>query len=200
MNDNNSINVFFEALMQVQAELPEIKKTREARVSTQKGGMYSYKYADLATILRSAMPILHKHGFVIIHYPEFEGDDVLVKTVLRHISGHSESVTVRIRRGVTPQDAGSAITYARRYGIQCLLGIAADDDDDAAAVTEAIRDNELSEVASMLDEAETLEPGVRKRFLAHFRIRDVYELRGDALPLAKKLLTVKLETLKNKQG
>lgn len=130
---------FFLALMQVQAAIPQITKGRVAKVLMRSGGLYTYRYADLASILKVVLPVLHRHGFVVLHYPRFEGDEVIVRTVLWHRSGHSEAVEVALRRGETPQEVGSAITYARRYGLQCVLGIAADEDDDAQLVTEATR-------------------------------------------------------------
>ncbi|MEM4218001.1 MAG: ERF family protein [Candidatus Methanomethylicaceae archaeon] len=186
---------FYNELMQVQAELPQIPKNREAKVQTQRGS-YSYRYADLATILKIIFPILHKHGFVLVSFPSFTDDEVVVETVLRHVGGHKESVSVRLKRGSTPQDTGSAITYARRYGIQCLLGFAADEDDDAMVVTDSVRSNEIEQISAMLDEAEAIEPGVRRKFMQHFKIADLHELNGESIRLAKKLLTAKLESLR----
>lgn len=197
--ESTAVKEFFDALMSVQAELPNISKTKEARVLTKNGGTYVYKYVDLATLLKAIMPVLHKHGFVFMHYPEFQDDDVSVRTVLLHKSGHKEEVTVRLRRGVTPQETGSAITYARRYGIQCLLGIAADEDDDTQALTVNVLSDELSRVEMMLDEAEELDPGVRDKFMKHFRIKSIDELSGDKLRLAQRLLEAKLATLR-RQG
>lgn len=135
---SDGVTKFFMALMEVQAAIPQITKGRVARVLTRSGGTYSYRYADLASILRVVLPILHKHGFVVVHYPRVEGEEVVVRTVLWHRSGHSEAVEVSLRRGDTPQETGSAITYARRYGLQCVLGIAADEDDDAQLVSDSV--------------------------------------------------------------
>lgn len=53
------------------------------------------------------------------------------RTWLIHGTGERwDAGTLLLLAGQTPQTAGSAMTYARRYAIQALLGIAGDDDDD----------------------------------------------------------------------
>lgn len=194
-----SEKIFFESLMKVQAELPSITKTKEAKISSKGGFAYSYKYADFATMIKLVTPVLHKHGFIVTCDVAFDGDECIVTTMLRHLGGHMEAVAIRLRRGVTPQDTGSAITYARRYGLQCILGIAADEDDDAASVTESVRASVHAEVEAMLEEAESLEPGTRERFLKYFKVKDVQELSGDALATAKKLLEAKIKNMRGGQ-
>lgn len=131
---------FNQALLAAQKEFPTIAKTKTATIPTNSGS-YSYKYADLGDVLDQALPILHKHGLALSQ-PGVSRDGRLgVLTRLVHQSGYSEDCgEVLLPAGNTPQAAGSAITYARRYGACAALGIVADEDDDAASVTRAIED------------------------------------------------------------
>jgi ribosomal protein S20 len=53
-----------------------------------------------------------------------------------HTSGEKVSGEYPLPTGGSPQALGSAITYARRYCLCAVTGVAADDDDDGAAATE----------------------------------------------------------------
>lgn len=60
-----------------------------------------------------------------------------MKTIILHTSGESleSEFHMPCRRADNPQDAGSAITYARRYSLMAALGIAPKDDDDGNAAS-----------------------------------------------------------------
>lgn len=112
------------ALAKAQGQFPEIPKNRQG---------HGYKYADLAVILRTVRPILAKHSLAIIQYVQ---GDVLV-TDLLHESGAKLSVSYPFVTDATGrmnaiQKVGAANTYARRYALSALLGLAADEDTDAA--------------------------------------------------------------------
>lgn len=133
----------FGALAGVQAELPPVPKSRRAEVPGKDGRAgYSYQYADLADVLRVALPVLAKHGLCILqpsgveqHFGDIRSQDqccVRVETLLAHGESNCR-ICVSIElwvQGASPQAVGSAITYARRYSLTSLLGIAAEDDDD----------------------------------------------------------------------
>ena len=94
----------------------------------------AYHYADLAEILNLVRPVLAAAGVAIIQSPELADGKMEVATLLAHTSGE----WIQTRCGLplekaTPQGAGSAITYARRYSLAAALGIAQEDDDAAGA-------------------------------------------------------------------
>lgn len=95
---------------------------------------FKSKYADLATVLDTVRPVLAKHRLAVVQMPtEMDGGPGLTTTLV-HESGEWMRTSVRLYPGKTdPQGIGSALTYARRYGLQAALGIAADDDDDGHA-------------------------------------------------------------------
>ena len=127
------------ALVAFQGEMPKVHKGKTAQVPTKSGGSYSYSYADLADVSAAATPLLVKHGLSFTAQPRRteQGDYELVG-VLRHTSGQSDEGALPLH-GRTPQELGSAITYARRYLLGCLTGIVTDDDTDAAPAQDAPR-------------------------------------------------------------
>lgn len=125
------------ALARAQGEFQTIRKDREATIQTRTGGSYGYRFADLATVLEAVRPALAKHELAIVQLPRVRQDDgsafVGVETLLAHASGHSISTTLELAiSDSTPQAIGSGLTYARRYSLLALLGIAAEDEDDDA--------------------------------------------------------------------
>jgi hypothetical protein len=123
-----------EALAVLMTKLPEIKKVSEAKVETKGGGSYKYSYADLAQISRVLLPILGECGLSFIAKPTMTEDGRMVLAYrLRHVTGESEDGQYPLPTGGTPQSMGSAITYARRYCLCAVTGVAPEDDDDGAA-------------------------------------------------------------------
>ena len=133
------------ALAQAQGEFQEIEKTLTATVQSRREGArsYTYDYADLATILTAVRPALSKYGLAIMQFPTVRRGAVLVTTFLAHgESGEwfAGDLVVALD-SADPQAVGSATTYARRYGLTALLGVAAgaQDDDGAAASGQAVK-------------------------------------------------------------
>ena len=128
-----------EAVASIQAELPKVAKDNKAEVPTKAGGKYSYTYADLADVSAIILPMLGKVGLAWITKPMLADDGSMVLHYkLRHVSGEVEEGDYPLPdpRRSTPQEVGSAITYARRYCLCSVTGVApADDDDDAAAAS-----------------------------------------------------------------
>ena len=89
------------------------------------------KYASLDAILDAVRPVLKKHGLAISQEPLSEEGKVGVVTRIIHTTGESTASTLMLPvQQNTAQGFGSALTYARRYAVASVLGIAADDDDD----------------------------------------------------------------------
>ena len=122
------------ALAAVQAELPAGKKTRSADVKNKEGRfLYSYAYADLADVSAAIMPILGKHGLAFTAFPGHQPDG---KFGLRYWLMHSDGGTIEGFYEITDQGGmqmvGGRITYARRYCLCAVTGIAAEEDVDAS--------------------------------------------------------------------
>jgi hypothetical protein len=95
---------------------------------------FKSKYADLASVQEACRPALNANGLSILQLASAAGPLVTVKTVLTHASGEwiASDLTMKAVKD-DPQGIGSCITYARRYGLASMVGVAADDDDGNAA-------------------------------------------------------------------
>lgn len=109
------------------------------------------RFASLASVWEACREALTSNGLSVIQMPGPAGEgavdlvsegeildagrQVVVTTMLLHSSGQwiRDSLTMTAR-DATPQSIGSAISYARRYGLQAAVGICAEDDDAEAAM------------------------------------------------------------------
>lgn len=126
------------ALAAVQAQIPPVSKGNTAQVASAKGS-YSYTYADLAEITPLILPLLGRNGLAFSARPTMVGDAFVLHYVLAHESGETLDGLYPLPdpTSARPQEIGSAITYARRYALCAVTGIApGGDDDDAAAANE----------------------------------------------------------------
>ena len=130
MRTSETVKEIAAALAKAQGEFPAIPKNKTA-----KAGPYSYDYADLADIIAAVQPSLARNGIAHIQSVQAEGSKITVTTRLLHASGEwieSDPLALTADSG-KPQQAGSATTYARRYGLAAMLGVAPEADDDAQA-------------------------------------------------------------------
>jgi len=118
-------------------------------------------YADLAAIINSTQKSLAENGLVIIQSPvkRVETKEAGVQSLLLHSSGEwlqNEILlpaTAKVKQFLPPpakqgeymwgekfdaQTCGSAITYARRYSYQSLVGVSAEEDDGGNSIGEAV--------------------------------------------------------------
>lgn len=117
----------FKALAAFQADVPEIPKNAV-------NPHFKSRYADLDSVCQTVRPLLQQHG--LFFYQTFEGCDrgvVSLRQWLVHVKtgellDFGTCAVPYEKQG--PQAAGSAITYARRYGMTCALGLLTEDDDD----------------------------------------------------------------------
>ena len=99
---------------------------------------FKSKYADLPTVIDAIKPHLSKHGLAFMQMPKPSEGGVAIETILIHSSGERLSMGV-LFVPANKHDAhgyGSALSYARRYGLLCCFGLsqALEDDDGNAAV------------------------------------------------------------------
>ena len=96
---------------------------------------FKSKYADLASVVDACMPALNEAGIAVIQPTTDDDNGRYVETILIH--GESgETLKCRVPLIVSKNDMqgyGSAVTYARRYGLMSMAGIAPEDDDGNAA-------------------------------------------------------------------
>tara|TARA_Y100000310_G_scaffold14863_1_gene14929 strand:- start:737 stop:1450 length:714 start_codon:yes stop_codon:yes gene_type:complete len=121
------------AVSTVQGALRPAAKSATGQIGKQKT-----KYADLESIVAAAREVMAKHGLSVIQTGEVHGPDSFLATTLLHESGQwirgRTPILTTANSGLTlAQTFGSAMTYARRYGLVSILGITTEDDDGAGA-------------------------------------------------------------------
>ena len=95
---------------------------------------FNSKYADLSSVMGACLPALNKNGIAVIQPQVYIDNEDFVKTVFLHTSGETLETAVRLKVDKeNMQGLGSAITYARRYGLMELAGLTPEDDDGNAA-------------------------------------------------------------------
>lgn len=119
------------------------------------------RYADLATVLKTVRPVLARHGLAITQTTQVDEQGRLLLVTRLHwrdeeLVGYYPIQPVK----ADPQGYGSALTYARRYTIQAIVGVAADDDDDgnaASAAPSKPAHDELAEVIGKVKACNSLD-------------------------------------------
>lgn len=128
--ENNNLNRKF---MQVLNEVPNFNTDETAQA-----GNRTYKYLNLATLLKNIKPIFEKNGLAFTQKVTFNGTGdgrQTIGTIETIIFDDADQMTIcEYPFFVTgdPQQVGSAITYARRYSLTTVLGIFPDKDDDGS--------------------------------------------------------------------
>ncbi|MDD5050979.1 MAG: ERF family protein [Candidatus Pacebacteria bacterium] len=130
MLKSESIKELASALSKAQGEMDYAKKDSN-------NPFFKSKYADLAAVITAIKEPLSKNGLSYVQMVEHDTEpstSAIVTTMLMHVSGEWLSGSMKITPVKNdPQGMGSAITYARRYALQAMVGLAADDDDGNAA-------------------------------------------------------------------
>ncbi len=122
-----------EALARAQGEIRNPGKSAE-------NPHFKSRYANLADGIMAIRESLSKHGIAYVQTTRVDGGVLYLTTALIHaVSGDSieSEWPVGAFEKLTPQQMGSALTYARRYSLFGMVGISgADDDDDGNAASE----------------------------------------------------------------
>lgn len=162
------------ALAAVQQELPPIRKAETGKVSgtTKDGKQYSYEYsyADLAAVSAAVMPLLGKNGLAFTTWPTTVDGRLVLRYHLVHESGERMDGEYPLPPAdkATAQQLGSAITYARRYCLCAVTGVAPDDDDDAAAADGAKAQRRAEQQAEVDQELQHAVDAVRGAWALQF--------------------------------
>lgn len=143
MNKSESIKELAASLAKFQGEVTNPPNSSTVTVKTKTGGTYNYSYAPLDEILKIVRPLLAKNELSIAQAPYDRDGKISISTTLFHSSGeYIEYPPLSLKTAdLTPQSAGSVITYARRYAISAILGIASDDDNDGKGGAETQQPN-----------------------------------------------------------
>lgn len=106
--------------------LANVKKEVGVLSKTELNPFYKSKYFDINSLIEQVEPLLEKNGLLLLQ-PIVNNE---VKSIIYHCeSGDCVESAIQLTQFNDPQKLGSAITYYRRYTLQSLLGLQAEDDD-----------------------------------------------------------------------
>ena len=128
----NKITNLTKAMLKVQRQL-------RAAIKDNYNNFTQSKYATLNSVMEACSEALIDAGIWVTQYPvPVEGNGALLGLVTKLV--HAESgewqeslIVMPLAKAANPQAYGSALTYARRYGLSSMIGLVTEDDDDANA-------------------------------------------------------------------
>lgn len=122
----------YERLRDFRNDVPTIGFDRDV-----KAGQRRYSYVTLGKLVDTIAPVLDQHGLLLTQSVQVDGVRTYLNVVTEPNSASIMSTVPINSVGLNSQELGSAITYARRYGIITILGLVPEEDDDGAAASQA---------------------------------------------------------------
>lgn len=128
MRRSETIGKLAVSLVKFNSEISKISKDA-------KNPFFKSNYVTLDKLIDATRPILKDNGLVIMQSPlSKENGSIGIQTLLMHESGEfieSEPIFMTPAKINDPQQAGSIISYMRRYSYQAILNLNTGEDDDA---------------------------------------------------------------------
>jgi len=114
-------------IKQITAAFLKAQKKIKGVIKDKTNPFYNQKYADLEGVISTCKDELNNEEIIVMQ----PIDGLVVETILIHSSGEwfSSSTPIVSKDPNDPQKLGSAITYAKRYGLQSMVLIPSEDDD-----------------------------------------------------------------------
>jgi ERF superfamily len=133
---SESIAKLAAALAKAQGELVNPEKSLTATIKTDGRAQQTFRYAPLSSGLEIVRKTLGQHEIAIMQTTstDLAAEMINLTTMLAHASGEwiaSEWPVCTLAETSAPHRLGAALTYARRYALFTLVGIAGEDDMDA---------------------------------------------------------------------
>ena len=121
------VDKIFAAVVALQSEINNPKKSKQG---------HGYKYAELAQIIELSREPLATNGLAVAQYcTAIDGQSYLVTQMIHSsgqwLRGYYPLEKAGMRAVNDAQQMGAAMTYARRYNLAAMLGVAQEDDDAA---------------------------------------------------------------------
>lgn len=125
-----------ESISKLAVSLLKAQRKMGAASKDSKNPFFKSKFADYGSVLEVVKGPLNEEGIIVLQPHNTDGNKTYVETVLVHESGEwiSSQTEVTCAKVNDPQAMGAAITYSRRYGLQSLLSIPAEDTDAEGAM------------------------------------------------------------------
>lgn len=152
MEKSEQINELALALNKAQKEIESAKKTSD-------NPFFHSKYADLASVYEACKEALNKNGLSVIQTLGYDEKHSYLMTTLVHSSGQwIAGKMVLLNNKGDMQGLGSAVTYARRYSLAAMVGVAQEDDDaNEASQPKPNINNIAGDIKSTVEKISTVE-------------------------------------------
>lgn len=173
MNTSETIGAISAALAKAQAEMKNPPKNKE-------NPHFKSKYVDLSDGLDEIRKTLGKHQVAFVQGPMMVDGMIILHTRLMHSSGEWIESIYPVSGLDKHQSMGSAMTYARRYAIFSMVGVAGEDDDDGNTASETVAKKPAPKIVQM--PKQEMEPG-----FSEDESNTVYGVMLGALQLAESL-------------
>lgn len=120
-----------ESIIKIAPALLKAQKEIGFAVKGSVNPFFKSNYADLGAVMEACKQALNDAEIVVLQPIGTDEIGVYVETVLLHSSGEwiADRMKIAPKTDTSPQDQGSAISYARRYSLQSMVFIPAEDDD-----------------------------------------------------------------------
>lgn len=198
MEERQAKQAFQKAMAGFQRNCPVIAKNKKINFTSKSGNTTKYNYSPLDEIVSIIKPILGEWGlsYSFDIKPFNETKDELITTI-SHEGGFEKDFSHYFRplhddtRMNESQRGKSAITYAKRAGLENALGIVTTEEDDDArrAVDTPASQEQIDNILALMEKTDTTE----KRFLSFMKVASIEEMSAYE---AKKAITA----LKQKRG
>lgn len=197
----NAEKDFYRELAEFRSECPQIKKSKTAGKTSDAGGRFGYKYADLGDVEKTVGKLLYKRGFSYYWTGRVyaEGDKLLREETcyLLHKNGHKISSTATVPLGGDVgrmndmQKFGSGQTYAKRYSLVAVLGLPTTDEDTDGADPTTISESQAVDLEAKIEEF----GADKSKFLELMGAKEFSEIRKVDWPRAMGIIKQKEKKL-----
>ena len=115
--------------------LAEAQTNMTGAIKDASNPFFKSSYADLTSVIKAIKKPVSDAGLAVAQFPISKEGHIGVRTLLMHTSGQfmEEAFYLPIQK-LTPQEGGSAVTYAKRYALAALFCLPTVDDDSEAAM------------------------------------------------------------------
>jgi len=206
----------YSALSAFQGEMEPLEKTKHVKFKTKSGREIEFNYTPLGEDIKETSPVLAKHGLSLRHEISQDEGKQYIEAILTHetysrdtikkgqsseagssrvltdyeivVDGEIRSGKVKISTGSDMKDTGAAITYARRYTLEMVLGIAGEDDNDFQLLADSQKNAvkfAYNRARKNIDEADTVESVEKAKKVLEDDLEQLEKGKAPALGLDK---------------
>jgi len=196
MNRSESISKLAVSLVKFNSEVSKIAKDA-------KNPFFKSNYVTLDRLIEATRPILQENGLVVMQSPLSKEDGSIgIQTLLIHESGEfieSEPIFMKPAKANDPQQAGSIISYMRRYSYQAILNLNTGEDDDANKSTGEENIKAKLNDKSYSNNKELSEEQVKELYLVGYKAGYTYKKVDEAIKnnYGKAVKDITIEEYKN---